>query len=277
MPSITTVTAAKSYAAVDSKGLVARMTLPLTTVGSSREITLTYPTAAPTPFTVRLERGTASRQLLPDANNPGGTTDTTTFAGREVHFEAVAAGAMTTLTCTIAALASAATDTWTVSLSASAPVSYALETTGSIARVMCDPVAAFTVAPQQGQPPDSVLEGSQVTLTADPHSPSGAPTIVVVGSTTPPPVHHQWTASIALAGWPVCGQTAGTVTFTAPASATGQPQPVQITERVFYEGSCPSNVGLLNRSTTKTVTIQSRSTIQIGVRSTVGVDTWVRT
>lgn len=276
MPSITTITAAKSYTAADSKGLIANLTLPLTSVGSSREFTVTYPTAVPTPFAVRLERGTVGRELLPDANASGGTKDTTTFAGRELQFEAVPAGATTSLTCTIAALSSAATDSWAVRLSAAAPVAYSLTTTGSVARIMCDPAAGFTVPAQPGLPADTVLEQTQVTLTAEPYSPSGAPTLVVV-TATPPAIHHRWSASVPLSGWPVCATVGNTAIFTAPAAASSQPQPIQITEQVFYEGSCPSNVGLLNRSVTKTVTVQPRAPIQIGVRSTVGVDTWVRT
>jgi hypothetical protein len=275
MPAISPATAnGTAYQVTSSKGLVATFTLPLMTTGASRELSVTYPTAAPA-LQVRLVKGAVSLALLPGAADPSGLTDTTTFANRRIEAGTGPGPSVgtTTLTCMITASAAPATDTWELRFTSTAAGSYAVTTTGTFPRIMCDPVAAFTISAQPGYAPGHAVEQSQVTLTANAPSPSGAPTIV---GTPVPPIHYRWTCTgaVTVAGFPSCG-TVNTFAFTTPAVASDEQ--VTIAGDVWYEGGCPTNVGWLNAGAWNPLTIEPRRTVQVGVHSTVGVDTWVRT
>jgi hypothetical protein len=280
MPSITTNTQDKDYTVQGSRGAVANLSLPITT-SVPREFTVVYPANA-SGLQVRLVRGTAFLDLLPNAAAPGGMTDSTTFANRMIDASTAAVTGGTELWCGITALASAATEPWQVRVTGTAAVDYRVTTTGSVTRIMCDPVVGLTVSPTTGFAPGHTVEGATVKLTAADHAPAGQPTFVGVPI---PSITYRFSASgpIAIPGLPACinpqpaqpsPAPVSSVSFVAPPVAGDQT--VNLVQEAWYEGTCAAPGLPIASSPPQPFVIEPRPTVTPNVHSTVGFDTWVR-
>lgn len=254
MPTITpNATGQTSYTITGSKGLVADLRLDIDAL-TPRDFTVTYPTAEP--VTITLVLGGTSKVLLP---GPPLIADGT-FAGRSITTSTTPSGPNTILTCTIAVTAgSVLNEAWRVRGGNANSINWQFGQTENnpgdltITRIMSDPVAGFTIAP--GSP---VLENDSVTLT--PVSPFGPPLTPTVVGAPAPAVNYLWeyTGDVAITSvptFPNCTAAIG-MNFTAPGVYGSKT--ISITERVWFEGGCPT-IELLNAtSAAQNLTINPR-------------------
>jgi hypothetical protein len=208
-------------------------------IATPRQFSVQFPASAPAQVTLMLAGFTLD--LL-----PGPINDTTTFAGRRVVAATATAGSDTILTCEISVLSSAATEPWTVRISGLASGQCLFTqadnapppATATITRVLVDPVAAFTIAPPGG----TAQEKTSVTMTAS----MGLGSDTMLGGPSPT-VYYRWThtGNLAIPAFPMCG--IGTVeNFIAPGVYGSQSISLEL--QVWFEGSCPNNVGFLHKA-----------------------------
>jgi hypothetical protein len=258
-PAISTITAQHEYTATSTKSLFGDLTVPLTSLGTQREFSVTYPTAA-ADVQVTIAKGATSLALLPGAAAPTGLSDGATFAGRQIDASTGPGGAgQTVLTCTFSVLSGPATDAWTVRVTSATPHDYAIATPNcTITRLMCDPIAKFTVSSTPSlATPNHVPEKSSVLLTAANAGAASGQT--VVGAPLPGVLYRfvHTGGDVAITGLPVCGAST-TVPFTAPGVYGNKT--ADITLDVWFDGACPSTPGpLFNTSAPVTVTVEPRA------------------
>jgi hypothetical protein len=251
-----TTTGQTTYTITNSDGMSADLNLTVPTTPSFPTFDVRYPTAATgvQVTLVRLEGAiTKTLDLL-----PGPIDDSTTFANRRIVASTTPAGTDTILTCEIRATIGAATESWTVRIGglASNQCQFTQPENDpaalTITRVMCDPIASFTIAPGT-----TVKEKAAVTLTA--LSAIASTTVVKAPTASNPTVSYKWTYSgnIAITDFPACGSSP-TMPFNAPGVYGNKT--INISLQVWFDGACPSDVGFLNNSSAaQSLTIEPRT------------------
>lgn len=252
-PAITTVTPT-SYTATATKSLIADTSVNVTAAG--REFHITYPDAAADVQLTLTHGGVSLAVPLPVP--AAGFTDSATYANRSITvFADPPSGGNILLTCTLQVTAGgSATEAWTFALSGTAPHDYAIDGNATFTRVMCDPIARFTVSSTPAlATANHVPEKSSVLLTA---ANAGAPGQTVVGAPVPAVSYRfrHTAGDVAIPALPVCGPST-TFTFTAPGVYGNRT--AEATLDVWFDGSCPSTPGpLSNTSTPVTITVEPR-------------------
>jgi hypothetical protein len=246
---------AATYTITGSKGAVADLSLAFSGTGDTKDFEIRYPHGL-AGAAVTLVKGVATLALLPGPI----VNHTATFAGRQINASVTQVGSDDVLSGTITVVSGGAvTDAWTLRLGATAATTWQViqgendPAFPTIVRVMCDPVASFTIAPSP------VKEGQTVTLTADLGTGTGAaPTVVKAPAAPSPQVRYNWTYSgtIAVPAFPDCnGQVKS---FTAP--FVYGPTTMNLGLQVWFDGGCPSPVGdLTTTSPTQALSVQSRT------------------
>jgi hypothetical protein len=262
-PSISPTTlGARTYTVSDSKALVADLDLLVPGTGPGPTFQVSYPTTL-TGVKVMLTHNGASLPLIPPVEDgaPGGPPPT--FAGRHIIPTLTSQAGNSVLSCEIRALAMGdVTEPWRVLVMGLAGAACQFSQPDNdpaaltITRVVCDPVAAFTIGGSTVLNPPSavVVAGSTVALSAQDGI---GPSTLVAGPGAPRPgVVYKWTCDpgTGVAGLPACG-TAKSVTFTAPAAAPASGLTLKL--EVWIDGSCDTGPGLLTATATTTLTLES--------------------
>jgi hypothetical protein len=253
-PAITELTIQKHYSATNTKSLFGDLHVPLS-LGAGSEFTVTYPAAA-VDVQITVFKGAASLALLPAAATGGVSDSGTTFANRQV--DATATGGV--LTCSIQALAGPVAEDWRVEVTGTAPHDYQIDTPDcTVDRVMCDPIAKFTVSSTPaGASPNEVPEKSDVLLTAA-NAFGPGPTRTVFGLPIPVPRYRfrHTSGDIAITSLPSCG-TSSTFPFKAP-GVYGD-KTADVTLDVWFDATCAAGPGPLNNTTAPTtITVKPRA------------------
>lgn len=242
---------ATTYTIQDSKAVIADLRLAVPFVPQFPTFEVRYPTAA-AGVQITLRRGATSLNLL-----PGPVDDSATFADRRIIATVFDGAGVTSLTCEIQSTGAPGTDDLTLQVTGLAGgvcnISQSLNTVGTptIRRVICDPVAAFTVAGGT-----TVKEQAPVTLNASLGTPPT--TLVLAPGALAPTVTYAWSyaGQIAITEFPACGPSQ-TQPFNAP-GVYGDTT-IDVTLDVWLDGDCLGNVGVLqNASPPQTITIQTR-------------------
>ncbi|TGB03156.1 vWA domain-containing protein, partial [Streptomyces palmae] len=251
LPSISpTAVGSPVYTVHQSKGLVADLRLDVGSTAPFPFFALRFPADADI-VQVTLIRGTESVEL-PSA--PG--SDDMTLGNRRVLAEAMEDGTDIVLGVEVrAASAPAVGEVWSVRAQAGSPQAQWQFTQSdnapgdlTITRIMCDPLAGFTIGGPAGV-------GQQMTLTALPaRGTTTDPTVVGIPA---PTTAYRWSKSgaVTIPDFPGCSTSPQSV-FTMP--VVYAPKTIEITEEVWFETGCPGPVGMLSStSAPQTLTIEA--------------------
>ncbi|MEU4520009.1 vWA domain-containing protein [Amycolatopsis sp. NPDC024027] len=253
------MTGSAVYTAVNTKALVADLSLDVVTTSPFAAVQIRFPSAA-AGVQVILSKG-ATTLALPVAVG-GDVNDIVTFANRRIVATVTLAGPDLVVDCEIRATAAAvAGEVWSVRASAPAGQSWQFAQNDNqpadltITRIMCDPVAAFTIA-APSLIGSTVRETDAVTLTAAAATgTAAAPTVI---GTPAPPAHHSWTKTgfVAITEFPACAAGPALV-FNAPGVYGSKS--ITLGLQVWFEGGCPGPVGFLSATAaTQPLTIDPR-------------------
>jgi hypothetical protein len=261
-PSISPTTlGATTYTVIGSKALVADLDLLVPGTGPGPSIEVSYPTNRASVH-VTLTRDGISLDLIPPVDNGAVGGPPPKFAKRHVTSSLTPQGDKSVLDCQISALAGGdAKESWRVVVTGLAAGDTCEFSQGdndpgdpTITRLVCDPVAEFTVGGgvTNGPAGAEVTEGDEVALTA--LKGVGPATAVVAPGAAQPGVVYQWTATPAagIPALPACGP-GRVIRFAAPSapSTTG----VELRLDVWLDSSCDAGPGLLAAVATATLTV----------------------
>jgi Mg-chelatase subunit ChlD len=247
------------YTAINSRSIVADLSLDVLTTNPFPQFHLRYPAAA-TDVEITLFKGATPLPLPVD--DGGSFSDSATFAQRRVTGGVSLAGAELVLDGEIRALSMAANnEVWSIRATSSTPTTWQFSqddnTAGdpTITRIMSDPVATFTLA-APSLSSNTVREKDTVTLAAAAATgTSAAPT--VIGNPVPP-ARYSWSKAglIAVPAFPACGGSTQMV-FVAPGVYGSKTLTLGLD--VWFEGGCPGPVGFLHTTAPgKTITVKPR-------------------
>jgi hypothetical protein len=215
---------------------------------------------------------------------PGPLTNDATFANRLVSASHTTVEGDTILTCEIKAAAMAANgETWRIQARATGLGSYQLTQadnsaqTPTISRVMCDPVARFSIGGEATQSAGgiaTVREKGSVTLQAT--AAIGPATIVQVAELAQPKSHYRWSllsSSVGIPELPACSESPQ-VAFFAPHVVTGTELKLRL--ETWFEGACPQTVGWLNATADVPLRVEPvGETFLVGPEASISPGDWL--